>query len=179
MELTLNQKLWVALMIDFVRELNKKIGIEVIKRYTRLNPQGLSARQLPPIPDKWTWRSGRLGRSVLGERWRTGENENIFEIKKLGGDEIIFTIGSKVIYSGVHEYGAVIHRITKPQFKSLPKRKFKSIRAIFTGGRPYTIVIPPRPYYRPALADMEREKWAVQVFEDVFKRYREAILKIA
>lgn len=157
--LTLEQQVWGAMMIDFARELSAKIATEVIKRYTRLNPQGLGPRKLPPIPDKWTWRSGRLGRSVLGARFRSGESENIFEIKEIGKDSLTFTIGSKVIYSGVHEYGAVITQG-------------------LASGRVRTIRIPARPYYRPALKDMEKENWAREVFQKVFEKYKNVILKI-
>lgn len=149
----IDEKIWVKMLEDFARNLAKAINLHAITNYTIPNPAGLPPWKLKPHPKFWTWRSGRLGRSLEWARWRTGEIEGIFEIKRADKKGVVFTIGSRVPYAIVHERGAVVRRGA----------------VVFR--------IKPRPYLSKALEDMPKEKWTVKAFEDAWELYKEKIFK--
>lgn len=87
--------------------------------------------------------SGRLARS-----FRPNANENIFEFNDKDGNYSI-TIGSKVEYAAIHEYGG-------------------------KAGRNHASTIPARPYVKPGI-DIFNNKYLPQLVDKFLKKVMETI----
>ena len=148
--------LWEAMDVVAQTAVDKYM-VEGGVRYVKKKGGGEKAITFRKSKKKLNIRSSRLSRSILNLPFfgaGEGRKESIRKVKKKGG-KFIAILGSEVPYAAIHEYGGTIHHTN-----------------LFGRGIEATIVIPPRPYLRPALKDSKNK-----IAEIIDKRIDEGIKK--